>query len=241
MATLVGSPVNNVGAASSTTIAATYGSAAAVGDVILVQVHAYHDTATVTGVADNLGTPTTYSQVGSLLRTANDSPFAFMTFWVGPVITAGTPTVTATFSTGSTERYINVYIWRGCDTSNPVNQTNGTTGQVSGGGPTTILSGQIITTTPGPIVKGMVDWDWVAKDHAAGTPSTGWTEFGDQGTSGGGDSAYRIETATGTFNGGFIIQNNGDPWACRIVALADAAAAGGATRSHHFTLLGVGH
>ena len=235
MATLVGSPARAFSGGAGTTVAVTYGTAVQVNDVIVVAVGGYDDVATINVPTDNLSTPTTYTRVGTLLRGSGANSGAdrpMLDVFVGPVVAAGTPTVTATFTGGSPiEREIKVWVWRGVDTTTPVNATNGATGTTDNASAT----GNIVTTSPGPIMAIVNEFAWAAShSEAAGSPSTGWTEFGDTAT--GSDSKYRNETGTGTFNGDFTWSAALDEWATRIVALSDAAAVGAGAQRRPLSL-----
>lgn len=186
-------------------------------NLLVVIVGAYHDSATINTPTDTIGT--TYSQAGSLLRsTASTGPDTMLALYYGIAPTGGANTVTVTFSTSLADKEIKIWEISGVDTATPLNQTNAATG-LTVNDPETILSGSITTTVPGFIIKAMQEFSWGTHAENFGTPTTGWTEFGDTAT--GSDSAYRNETNTGTFNGGFSITISNNAWCCRIVAFAD--------------------
>lgn len=219
MGTLVGTPQSLYQAASSTTIAQSYGTAVAVGDVALVAVSGYHATATVSSLASSVAA--TITRIGTLLRGSVETPPPFMDVYSVVFTAAGTPTFTGTYSSAQIDRGLRSIVWRGIDTTTPLEATNGGTGSDG-----TAESGSVTTANPGPIVSFLREWQWAANHNhnTGGSPNTGWTEWGDDAT--GGDSKYRNETGTGTYNGDFswTAAPGNDEWVCRIVALRDAAA-----------------
>jgi len=225
VATLVGTPASNFVGGAATSIAVTYG-AVAVDDVICVFVGAYDDVATINVPTDTLGTPTPYSRVGTLLRgpgTNSGSDRPMLDVFLGVVVAAGTPTITATLTGGSpVELAMKVWAWRGANTSTPLDQTAGAVGTTNDASAT----GNITTTSPGPIMSVVIEWAWAAShSEAAGSPSTGWTEPAGFDIATGSDGKHRNEAGTGTFNGDFTWSAGNDEWATRIISLADAAAA----------------
>lgn len=189
-----------------------FGSNVVVNNLLVVVIGTYNDTATITTPTDTIGT--TYTQAGTLLRSGG-SPAVMLAVYYGVAPSSGANTVTVTFSANCGDKELKIFEISGESTSTPLNQTNGATGSS-----TAPLSGSITTTAAGFIIKAVQEYYWTAHNEAAGTPTTGWTEYGDTAT--GADSASRNESATGTFNGGFTL-NDTSQWACRIVAFADAA------------------
>jgi len=200
-------------ATSDTSWAVAFGSNVVANNLLVVVVGTYNDTATINTPTDTRGT--TYTQAGSLLR-GGGSPAIMLAVYYGVAPSSGANTVTVTFSANCGDKELKIFEISGESTGTPLNQTNGATGNSAAP-----LSGSITTTVAGFIIKAVQEFSWTTHDEAAGTPTTGWTEYGDTAT--GADSAYRNEASTGTFNGGFTLNGNSQ-WACRIVAFADGAA-----------------
>jgi len=222
MATLVQS-ARNYEAADDTSFALAFGSNVVAGNLLVAVLGAYDDAATFNTPTDTIGT--TYTQAGTLLRGTVDSPAPMLAVYYGIAPSSGANTVTMTSSVGVQDKDLRIFELSGVDGTTPLNQTNGGVGRS-----TTPLSGNITTTLPGFIIKCVQDWEWPATHtEVAGTPTTGWTEFGDTAT--GADNAYRNEAGTGTFNGGFGGYTLSLAWCCRIVAFADASGGAPAVRA----------
>lgn len=195
----------------STTLA--YTSNVVANNLLVVTMAGYHDTVTFNIPTDTLGT--SYTRAGSLLRSNVSSPFVILDCFYGIAPSSGANTVTETSSDSLNDRELRIWEVSGVATATPLDQTNG---GIGGAGPA--LSGSITTTVAGFIIKTLQEWTQVSSHTpSAGTPTTGWTEVGD--TTTGGDSAWRNETTTGTFDGGFNYSPSGNSWCCRIMAFAD--------------------
>lgn len=197
-------------------------------NLLVAVIGAYHDTATINTPTDTIGT--TYVEAGTLLRATATTADTMLAIYYGIAPSSGANTVTVTFSTSVGDKELKIWEISGVDTTTPLNQTNGASGVTGGSDPNTVLSGSITTTVPGFIIKAVQEWQWGTHAENFGTPTTGWTEFGDTAT--GSDSAYRNESSTGTFDGGFSISVSNNPWCCRIVAFADRRHDYGFSQNH---------
>lgn len=225
MATLVGTPASGYEAgATDANITLASGITVEVNDVVVVAFGGFHATATVSSITSAL--VTTFTQAGTLLRGGAQSPPPFLAVYYGVVTSAGTLSVTGTMSANFSDKRLSCIVWRGVDTSTPLNQTNGGTGSDA-----SAETGDITTTQPGPMMGFVQEWGWpAAHNQNVGTPNTGWTEWGDTAT--GADNKYQNFTDTGTRNGNFTWTDPGDDdWVARVVALSDAAAGGEAAIS----------
>lgn len=222
MGTLVGTPQATYAAAAATSIAHAYGTSVAVGDVALVAVAGYHDTATVSSVTSSVAT-SSIVQVGTLLRTSTAiSPEPFLDVYELTFSGTGNPTFTGNFSASVADRSLRSIVWSGIDQTTRVEATNGAATNTD---TTTSATGNIVQGNPGPISSFHNDYPWpAAHNHNVGTPNTGWTEWGDTAT--GGDNKYQNFATGGTRNGNFTWTDTGgsDFSVVRGVALRDAAA-----------------
>ena len=221
MATLVQN-ARGYEATSDNSFAVSYATNVSAGNLLIVTVGGYHDTATISGVSDSRGT--SWTQAGTLLRGTGQRPVPFLAVYYGLAPNSGANTVTVTFSANVADKEIKVWEVAGINSGAPLNATQGASGSV-GTGTQVVTTPDITTTAPGFVMKVLQEWSWAgAYEHNIGTPNTGWTEFGETAT--GSDSAFRIATSSGTFNGAFGFNsptvNNG--YAVRVVAFADAQA-----------------
>jgi len=228
MGTLVGTPQASYAAAGATSINHSYGTSVNSGDVALVAVAGYHDTATVSSVTSSVAT-SSIVQVGTLLRTATVvSPELFIDVYELVFSASGTPTFTGNYSATVADRSLRSIVWRGIDNTTRVEATAGAATNTD---TPTSATGNIVQSNPGPISSFHTDYPWpAAHNHDVGTPSTGWTEWGDTAT--GGDNKYQNFASGGTRNGNFTWTDTGsnDFSAVRAAALRDAAAAGSILR-----------
>ena len=212
MGTLVQVPTPLYQAATATTIAQAFASDVVAGNVIVASIQSYSTTVTVTGVTATAGRNITFTQVGTLLRSTTDTPNPFLTVWIGTVSTSGPCTVTGTYSATVIDRTIS--IWEISNVAEAGALTNGAVGNN-----TAAASGNITLSRPGFAIKVTNEFIWTTHNQAAGTPTTGWTEVGDNAT--GFDSAWQNwTTGPGTVNGEFTLGTT-TSWCCRMVAMLD--------------------
>lgn len=206
-----------------------YASNVTSGNLLVTTFGSYHASLTVTNLTDTRGT--TWTQAGTILRgTGGRAPIPLLVAYYGIAPSSGANTVTFTLSaTPDDTSEIKVWEISGIDTTTPLNGTQSNSGTTAFSTAVTVDTPNLVTTAPGFIIKTLQEWCWVTHNEASGTPTTGWTEYGD--TAFGADSAYRNETSTGTFTGGFSFTNTSDGggggasgYCVRIMAFSDAGA-----------------
>jgi hypothetical protein len=220
LGTLVGTPFNGYeNSSADATISGTYGTAVQIGDVAIVFLGGYHDTATVSSVTSSI-VAGGFAVASALQRTiAGTGPAPFLVAYVGVVTTAGTLVVDTTMSAAYGDKRLSIYVERGLDTTTPILGNAGATGLDQ-----SAETGSVVTDSTATVIAALQEWSW-ATAHAqnTGTPATGWTEWGDTAT--GSDNKYQSLVA-GTYNGNFTWTSADEAWSAIVIATRDAAAGG---------------
>jgi len=216
--------VNDLGHAaadpSSTTIAFTTGSAVASGGFIVVSVHWFSSTATLSSVAGG-GLTWTIDKQG---KAGSSSDNMALVSAQAPSGLASSTTITATISAASFARAIGGTSFTGVATSTPVDTTSGPT--VATG---TTWATPSMTLTAGSV---LVATGFDETSNHTNTPATGCTEAIDwQEASGPTEHAtvYRIEAGGGSFTAGGTWSGSATAGVVGVAYLAAAGGGGGPT------------
>lgn len=239
MATVVGTPGGTYSSAGDEdSFTHTYSGTVAANDVAVVSAQGFDQYSSGTITIDSLtcgvaGTAT--AQFATILTSEGDTPEPFLRGYIYVFSAGGTdPQFTAnTNGDFADDTELMVAVFRGIDTTTPVEGVQTISGSATISSPTDIVMGNT-----GPICGFVTAWSWPSSFTLnVGTPNTGWSTI--RNTATGAAGKYQNFGTTGTRDGDIDWTGASRAYIGWHIALADDAGGAGATPPR-LMLLGVG-